>query len=347
MSSKRVKPRLGRGLSSLMGIPVSVDPSQGVGNKEVIDNITSDNQRDEAAESRESVVMDDGGGEVGGDGGGLGVRRLRIWSIRPNPQQPRKKMEQSALASLAASIRTAGVMQPVLVRRSTDGAEWDWELVAGERRWRAGALAGLEEIPAIVVELTDQEAAEWAIVENVQREDLDPMERGWAFRNLVERYGLSQGEVGARVGMERSSVANLIRLTELEPEVQELIASGGLSAGHGKALMGMAAGEARVALAQRAARESWSVRETERRCAAAGESGGAAVRGGGGGAEGSARTASSPAVADLERRLSEYLGTKVVLRTDRTRHRGKMVVDFYDVEHFEGIMRRMGYLGEG
>lgn len=345
MSSKRVKPRLGRGLSSLMGMPVSVESSQSIDHKEVADNETSDNRWDEGGGSPEGAAKGDRGegvgGEVGGAGAGLGIRRLRIWSIRPNPQQPRKKMEQPALASLAASIRTAGVMQPVLVRRSTDGAEWDWELVAGERRWRAGALAGLEEIPAIVVDLTDQEAAEWAIVENVQREDLDPMERGWAFRNLVERYGLSQGEVGARVGMERSSVANLIRLTELESEVQELIASGALSAGHGKALMGMAAGEARVALARRAARESWSVRETERKCAVGESADGGDGAGGAGG-----RTAASPTVTDLERQLSEYLGTKVKLRTDRTQRRGKMVVDFYDVEHFEGIMKRIGYWGE-
>jgi ParB family chromosome partitioning protein len=244
-------------------------------------------------------------------------------------------MDEGALASLSASISRRGMMQPIVVReRGGEGARY--ELVAGERRWRAARMAGLERVPALVAELTDEEAAELAIVENVQREDLNPVDRARGLRALGERFGLSHGAIAERVGLERSSVTNLIRVTELEEEILSLLAKGVLSLGHGKALLGLAGGRGRVELAARAVRGSWSVRELERRV---GSLGGGASPGGGG----SSGVAKPAGVVDLERRLGEHLGTGVRIRTaGKSGSKGTIEVSFYDFDHFDGLMRRMG-----
>lgn len=233
-------------------------------------------------------------------------------------------------------------MQPLVVRRAAaknpDGDAM-WELVAGERRWRAARLAGLAEIPAVVAEIDDRAAAEWAIIENVQREDLNPIERGAAFRNLASTFGLTQAQIAERVGIDRSSVANLMRLCDLEPEIRDAIASGALDIGHGKVLLGMPAGAARAGLAERASRENWTVRRLERwvRLAEQGIEGTALAN-----AESAAVTGSA-SLTDLERQLGDHLGTRVRISTDSSRTRGRVAIEFYSLEQFDGLMERLGF----
>ncbi|MBC6952820.1 MAG: ParB/RepB/Spo0J family partition protein [Leptolyngbya sp. PLA2] len=267
---------------------------------------------------------------------GSGVVALPVDAVSPSPFQPRERFDDAGLAGLAESIRRSGVMQPIIVRPlgSIGGGARKYELVAGERRWRAARLAGLATVPALVRDLDDESAAEWAVVENVQREDLNPIERARALRGLAERFGLTHGEIADRVGLERSSVANLIRLIDLDARVQELIASGALTAGHGKALLAVADAARRAALAERAVRESWTVRRLEREARRAPAVGGSTAAQGGGTRE--------AVIADLERRLTQHLGTKVTIVTGATGTRGRIVVEFYDLDHFDGLMTRMG-----
>lgn len=253
-------------------------------------------------------------------------------------------MDEASLAKLAASIKAAGVMQPIAVRpaSATAGASDDgaaWEIVAGERRWRAAKLAGLSVIPAVVSSLSDRDAAEWGMVENLQREDLNTMDRAWGLKNLVEAFGLQHAEVAERVGLDRSSVSNLIRLTELEVSIQDLLREGSLGLGHGKALLSSESGPAREKLAKAAASQKWSVRRLER---ATGGAATAAVPSGVGGASASDPLRADAAIRDLERQLSEHLGTKVRIVTGASRTKGRVLLDFYSLEHFDGLMSLMG-----
>jgi len=263
-----------------------------------------------------------------------GLSSLNVDQINPNKHQPRRSFDESALSQLAESIKHSGMMQPVIVRRAAGGG--GYELVAGERRWRAARLAGLTEIPALVRDLSDEESAEWAIVENVQREDLNPIERAWAFKSLMDRFGLSHGQIAERAGLERSSVTNFVRLTELEAQIQEMISAGKLNYGHGRALLAVGAGDGRVDLATEAVREGWSVRRLER---AAANIAGAKMS-----APAAAPQVKSTSIEDLERRLGEYLGTQVSIVTDRGGKRGKIIVGFYGLDHFDGLMSRIGYV---
>lgn len=274
---------------------------------------------------------------VSQDLNGTGLRNIAVERIVPSRHQPRRAFGEEAIKGLAESIRASGLMQPVIVRRGS--VEGEFELVAGERRWRAAKVAGLAAIPAIVRELSDAESAQWGLVENVQREDLNPMDKAWGFRALAEKFGLTQGEIAERVGLDRASVANLTRLTELEEAIQKLLELGELSAGHGKALLGCAAG-LREKMARRAVEEGWSVRRLERECAAAA----AAVVGGKGGAGKSAGVdAKLAARVALEKQLGEHLGTKVQIQTDRSGTKGKLVIEFYGLDHFDGLLERMGF----
>jgi ParB family transcriptional regulator, chromosome partitioning protein len=309
-SNARKVRRLGRGLTSLLGEPAPVEVS-----------VRQLSER----------------GSEGEDGGG--VRAIPVAAIQPNRFQPRRVFDVVALDRLADSIRRSGLMQPVIVR-PTEGSRY--ELVAGERRWRAAAKAGLDSVPALVRELSDEEAAEWALVENVQREDLNPMERAWAFRSLVERFALSHGQIAERVGLDRSSVANAIRLTDLEEPIREMISTGRLSAGHGKALLMAPAGPDRIKLAEQACDEGWAVRRLERAAAALANPQTEAP---------GSSTADRPgpdlarvaARAELERQLSEHLGTKVSLVTDRTGSKGRMAIEFYGLDHFDGLLAKLGF----
>lgn len=318
MSNDGKKPRrLGRGLSALMqtSVPIEVSPEVGE-HYRTLDSSAPARSAPEAVTPHQQVVVS-----------------IPLASIRPSPFQPRTSFDATELAGLAESIRQAGVIQPVLVRRV--GEQGVHELVAGERRWRAAEMAGLEDIAALVLTLSDEEAAEWALVENLQRSDLNPMERARALKMMSERFGMTHGRIAERVGLERSSVANLVRLTELEEEVQELISKGRLGAGHGKALLGIEAGERRVRLALRAAEEEWPVRRLE-----------ASVRSDGP-SPARKRSAAPAALTDLERRLGEHLGTRVHISTVRDGTRGRIGIEFYSLDHFDGLMSKMQFDGAG
>lgn len=189
------------------------------------------------------------------------LRDLPVDAIRPNPRQPRRQFDEEQLLALADSIRTRGVLQPVLVRPDSLG---QYQLIAGERRWRAARMADLERVPAIVRHDDDSASLELALIENMARENLNPVEEARACAALVEELGLTREEVGLRVGRSRVAVSNLLRLLELPDEVLELLENGQLSEGHGRALLLSGEQSERRSLARRAAGEHWSVRELER-----------------------------------------------------------------------------------
>ncbi len=196
------------------------------------------------------------------------LRELPIGLIKPNPKQPRTNFDAEALAGLAASIEASGVVQPLLVRPLHDGS---YELIAGERRWRASQQAGLEKVPAIVRDSEHAERLQVALIENMVREDLNPVEEARACAALVEDLGLSKEDLGRRIGRSRPAVSNLIRLLDLPDEAIALLESGELSEGHGRALLGVSGNDARRRLARDAAKGGWSVRETENRVKLAGQ----------------------------------------------------------------------------
>lgn len=331
--------KLGRGLSALLQTPVAVEVAPARPTPAPIETRLNAGA---AIASAEPAPVESGGG----GGGGGGVEHVAVELIRASPFQARKSFDEAPLKSLADSIRTAGVMQPIIVRAVKGADARTYELVAGERRWRAAKLAGLTRVPAIVRELGDEDAAEWGLIENVQREDLNAMDRAHALRMMSERFGLSHAKVAEKVGLERATVANLVRLTELEADVAELISAGALDAAHGKALLSMPSGAERVRIARDAARNDWSVRkiETEVKRALAGEAGGTDVGAGSEttpGAPDISSSAKRAVVLDLERRLSQQLGTKVHIQTSG-KDKGKISIEFYGLDHFDGLMAKLG-----
>jgi ParB family chromosome partitioning protein len=210
-----------------------------------------------------AAILPETGSEAVGE-----LRELPVELVKPNPKQPRTRFDAEALAGLAASIETSGVVQPLLVRPLPDGS---YELIAGERRWRAAQQAGLGKVPAIVRDSERAERLQVALIENMVREDLNPVEEARACAALVDDLGLSKEELARRIGRSRPAVSNLIRLLDLPDEALGLLESGELSEGHGKALLGAADNDVRRRLARDAARGGWSVRETENRVKLAGQ----------------------------------------------------------------------------
>ncbi|MFG0329462.1 MAG: ParB/RepB/Spo0J family partition protein [Phycisphaerales bacterium] len=326
-SSTRSKRRLGRGLSSLIGQPVPVQAPES-------DAPTSSS----APDAKPSRTLAKSTAPVSDDGGGAALRSLPVESIRANPFQPRKDFDGERLAALAASIRRDGVMQPILVRpdATTSGR---YELIAGERRWRAAQLAGLEVVPAVVHDLEDQQTAEWAIVENLQREDLDPVERAEAFQALVDRFDLTQSQIAERVGQDRSSVANILRINNLDSRTKDDLRAERLTVGHAKVLLGVEDAVERRKLADGAIRGGWSVRELERRLDAQRGQGEAEAKAGG-----AARGAGpKPAhVVELEEKISESLGAPARLELSRKKKSaGRLVVSFANLEEFDALMKKL------
>lgn len=205
--------------------------------------------------------------QTAGEGAGE-LLELPVALVKPNPKQPRTRFDPEALAGLTASIEASGVVQPLLVRPLPDGS---YELIAGERRWRAAKQAGLEKVPAIVRDSERAERLQLALIENMVREDLNPVEEARACAALVDDLGLSKEKLSRRIGRSRPAVSNLIRLLDLPDEALELLESGALSEGHGKALLGAAGNDVRRRLARDAAKGGWSVRETENRVKLAGQ----------------------------------------------------------------------------
>ena len=254
-------------------------------------------------------------------------RMLELAAIRRNPDQPRKVFESEGLEELRQSISRHGVLQPITVRRAGNG----FEIISGERRWRAARNAGLEVIPAVVRDdVSDEVSLELAIVENIQRMDLDPVEKARGYRALMDRVGLTQEQVAERMGVKRSSIANQLRLLDLPEEALEALSGGLITSGHAKALLGLGEVEAiRKALSQ-VVRKQLSVRETEQlsRAAAAGASPSATER--------AVRPEAPAWVAEMEGRLREALGVKVTLKNGN-KYRGSITLDYGGREDLERI----------
>ncbi len=204
------------------------------------------------------------GGDAGEAAPGSAVHTLRVSDIEPNPKQPRRNFDEEALQALADSIRDNGLLQPLLVRRVGNG----FQLIAGERRWRAARRAGLLELPAMILEADDQRMTELALIENLQREDLNPLEEAESYRVLTEEFGLSQAEAAQKVGKSRPAVANAIRLLSLPDEVRAMLRDGKLSAGHARALLALEDAHMIRELAARVVDNGLSVRQTEKLAAA-------------------------------------------------------------------------------
>ena len=276
---------------------------------------------------------------------GSGLREVPVGAITPNPHQPRRYFDEESLASLTASIAELGVLQPVLVR---EVGEERFELIAGERRWRAAKRAGLPTIPVLVRSVDAVLSLEQAVVENLHREDLNALEEAAAYQQLMEDFSLTQEEVAQRVGKSRSAVANTLRLFQLPPGIQRLVAENQLSAGHARALLGSPDRSFQEALAERVVAEGLSVREAEESVRRHNEEAEAAAPDAATDADGPAPPAPSPAkrlrppgLLELEELLAEHLDTRVRVSMASTNGRGKVVVEFGGLEDLERIYRTM------
>ena len=303
---KSKKPRLGRGLSSLIEMnpePISVSELT-----EIVDG-------NEVAQARSGETI-----------------LLRVGEISHNPYQPRRTFREESLRELAESIRNDGLMQPVIVRPLPGGGH---QLVAGERRWRAAKLAGLHAIPAVVRELTDKQAAEWALIENLQREDLDVIEQAHAFNQLVEKFGLTHEQVAVRIGISRVAVTNRLRLLQLPEAVQEFVRHGQLSESHVKYLLATEIdADLRAQLATDAVKEGWTLRKLESVIREL--TGVAAVPG---------RTRKgdqSAHMKDLALQISEQLGTRVRVQPGVKKNSGKLIIEYYGLVQFDSLMEKLG-----
>lgn len=313
--SKSRQPRLGRGLSSLLTQPAPV---------EVAAPPQSPPPVEEPDKSDDAPA-------------GESISYLAIDAIRPNPHQPRQHFDPAALESLAASIKSDGLMQPVVVRqRSADPPAY--ELVAGERRWRAARQAELETIPAIVRDLDDRQIAEWALIENLQREDLNPIERAVAFDRLRQVHQLSHDQIADRVGVNRSTVSNSLRLLGLCETVRDMVSQSLLSEGHAKALAGLTDSQAQVLLARRAVQQDWSVRQTEKATRSFSRSDDAAP------ADPPSRR--SAHLADLEQQIARQLGMKVQMRSARKKGAGSITIRYQSLDQFDQLLERLGVTTE-
>ena len=318
MSDKKKRGRLGRGLSSLIDVPEAEEhppTSPAVVEREV----PTPRPAEETAPPPHEPMAD-----------GSAVQ-VDVNAVSVNPHQPRREFDEQAIGELAASLKSTGLIQPIVVRRTDAG----YELIAGERRLRAARKAGLATVAAIVRDVDGFRQAQMALVENVQRENLNPLDRAAAYRTLIDQLGLTQAELADRVGEDRSVVANHLRLLDLAPPVQEHVRSSRLSLGHAKVLAGVQDGATQTALADRAAAEGLSVRNLEKLAAdpappleptndAPPE-----------------RPTSSAHLAGLQRRMSQHLGSRVELSEPR-KGRGKIVLHYRDLGEFERLSIKLG-----
>lgn len=259
-----------------------------------------------------------------------GTREVKVESVRPNPEQPRRSFDPEALQSLADSIAAHGVLQPVVVVESGDG----YTLIAGERRWRASKLLGRETIPAVVRTANEQEQLELALVENIQRSDLNALEEARAYRHLIDEFGLTQERVAASIGRSRPAVANTLRILDTAPQVQQAVADGSISGGHARALASLEThGRQEVLLATVVAR-SLSVRQTEGLVGASRENAST---------NGTTRSRNvDPDVQHMEAQMREALGTKVTIASGRKG--GRITITWYDDDDLGRLVDRLSAL---
>ena len=269
----------------------------------------------------EALLGDDGDTEAAAGE----LQHLPIHLIKPGAYQPRQHFDAEKLEELADSIRAQGLIQPVVVRAVANG---NYELIAGERRWRAAGKAGLKQVPALVREVDDQSVVAMALIENIQRENLSPLEEAQALARLIDEFGLTHQQTAEAVGRARASVSNLLRLLELPAEIKRLLDERRLDMGHARALINLPASQA-VALAHQAAQAGWSVRELEaaaRRAVSEPTSKPPAPR--------------DPDIATLERELGEKLATRVAVSHGRGGS-GKLVIHYHSVDELDGILQRI------
>ncbi|MCP9469789.1 MAG: ParB/RepB/Spo0J family partition protein [Nitrospira sp.] len=253
---------------------------------------------------------------------GSDIQYLRVEDIVPNRYQPRQHFSPEELAELAASIHETGMLQPIMVRRKGDGI---FELISGERRWRASKEAGLKTVRAIVRNCSDEEAILIALIENLQRSDLNPMEIARAYLRMMNEFGLTHEMIAKKVGCDRSSVANAVRLTNLHPEVQKFVENQALSAGHAKVILGIESPELQLEISQKVVAQGLSVRETEKMVASI-------LRGN----RRNRRAAHDQYRLDLESKLQKKLGTKVMIQPRGKG--GKIIIRYFSPEELEGIV---------
>ena len=265
------------------------------------------------------------GDDQGPAGAGDSLRNLALDEIEPGKYQPRTHVDHEALSELAESIKAQGVMQPILVRPLGAGR---YEIIAGERRWRAARLAGLATVPALVKDIPDTQALAAALIENMQREDLTPLEEAAGIQRLTQEFGLTHQAIGETLGRSRTAITNLLRLLELAPPVQELLAEGRLDMGHARALLALPLTR-QVELAREAAQKGWTVREVEQRVADALKS--AQPR----------RPRADRDVARLEEEWSDRLGTRVQIKA-RGKRGGKLVIAYRTLEELDDFLARLG-----
>lgn len=253
-----------------------------------------------------------------------GAVKVKLIDIEPNRDQPRKQFDEEALNELAQSISQHGVLQPLLVRPMQDGT---YQLVAGERRWRASRLAGLTEVPVVIKDLSDSQVAEIALVENLQRENLNPIETANGFKELADKFSYTQEEISNIIGCSRSAVANALRLLALSDEIQEMISTGDLSSGHAKALLGVEDLTYRSELAKLVVKEGLSVRETERlaRKANVAEPTGKRTK------------KRNPYYDEVELALSEVLKRKV--KVTKSSKKGSIEIEFFDDKDLKKLIK--------
>jgi len=316
-TKKTARRRLGRGLGSLISQSAEVPVAT-----EMVD--------ESAAAGSESALGEHGVGGQAEDG--LDIRHVPVGQVVANPVQPRKDFSEDSLQVLAASIERSGLMQPIVVRPAGEGR---YEIIAGERRWRAAVMLSLKTIPSLVRDVDDQAAAELSLVENLQRQDLNAVERAEAFRRLVEEFSQTHQEISEAVGMSRTAVSNYLRLNELGESIKAMIRDGVLEMGHGRALLGIEDPLVREEVARSAKDGRWSVRVLEQH-----------VRRRVSGSDGTPRAAASRSqihVRDLGEQLARHLGTKVSIRPGRKKGTGSVTISFYSAGEFEGLMDRLDF----
>lgn len=311
-AAKHHKPRLGRGLSSLIadsgGAKVQDVPHQ---------YVPAAVPAERAADQGEPV-------------------QIPIESIAPNPYQARRDFKESELAELANSIAQQGILQPIIIAPGQGDVGKPYAVIAGERRLRAARQLGLQKVPCIIRQASRQQMLEWALVENIQRTDLNPVERAHACRDYIDRFGLTQAQAAQRLGQPRATVTNYLRILDLPDVIHEMLIAGSLSFGHAKVLAGLAGHEERqIALAGVAARKSLSVRELER-LAASSHTGAAA------GPTAPQPKSKPPYIVDIERQLTTAMGAPVVIKPGRAKNTGKIIIEYHSIEDFDRIVEALG-----
>ncbi|MFA5167659.1 MAG: ParB/RepB/Spo0J family partition protein [Candidatus Omnitrophota bacterium] len=311
-----MKKALGKGLSAL--IPDSYKDQMAAESKEVPGVAATITTEPEAA-VRAAVLP----------AKNAAFQLIPVSQIVPNADQPRKIFNAETIEELADSIREKGVLQPIIVKKKNDGL---FELVCGERRFRAAALCGLAEVPAIIKDIADEDFLEWALIENIQREDLNPIEEAEAYQRLVEERMISQEEVAKRVGKNRVTVTNTLRLLRLPQEVKQYLAEGRLSAGHARALLGLLSPEHQRQMAKRIAEENLSVRQVE------------AIVNRSNAHKRKAKSARhlSAEIVDLETRLTHFLGTQAKIYPRKNQKEGRVEIQYFSLDDLDRVLRKIG-----